>query len=211
MLIFFILLLDIIAIYLIKNKILWQIGPTCGFNAIAYILQRRYKINPKEKYFELVNNAINDELSQIGEIFSIQNCRIIIERYTDLKCKIKSVKNKEDVLKELRNNKIILFPYLKGKTPHWGVITASQGPDYVSFYDPELPTKYAESLNTLLRLNKQVLDTYDWKIYNNLRKNKWYKLINKKFYLFLKDNYLKKENNLKTSIVNLKGQMIIIE
>lgn len=207
-----------------------QVGPTCGFYAVCYAVYKGNRIKLKSVSRKAVKWAINNGLSEIGEIFDIEIMQRITKEFFKKDSKIVDFVPEE--IESLLKNYYVIFPYQEN-TPHYCCIKKIKG-NKVYAYNGNTNkffacTKLKENKDELFSLNQNI--AFSWKKYVNGDKGKapafsqkglkspvnWLIPIyigkDRVFYEWLREIYNEKKQYLEQKAVhlNLKGKILLIE
>lgn len=184
-----------------------QCGPTCGFYALVYAVNRLEKVkNKKKSVRELVIKCIEHNQSKMGEIFDINVFLEIASNYVQSKeidAKIKVFFNIDDLKQILMQYDNVIIPYncsvvhyavLFNYEPNTGMIKIWNGNNY---------TVKKVSLREVYKKHCLIPNEFDWNAYYNtspkpFRGKIWLlnMIVDAKLYLYLYKQFILQEHIL---------------
>ena len=123
-----------------------QVGPTCGFYAVAYAVSRLQCTGIRSMVYKLLRASMNDALTNVGEIFDVNIFERLEDYLNGISITVWSVNSKQQFERWVtRKDCIVIFPCMVNKVPHYRVCLPFDNTRYAIvdsiFLQKNFPTK----------------------------------------------------------------------
>lgn len=150
----------------IPLKLFTQIGSTCGFYALVYGMSKVTEIKKRKVVRETILDSLNNGTSNVGEIFDICIFEQIRKKFfNECNCMVGEISCAND-LDALLQNYYIVFPILRGSTPHYVFLESFKNNKYI-YREGIFSLKLCKKKQTLYNLHEKLKDKkwYMWSDY----------------------------------------------